>query len=211
MDLKLIKPTALSALSGLSGLTGLSFEKAVEEYKSAGGLAKVDSGILVYPDAARLEQQEKQAGDKLVVVNKQLTEWLNVKRELSSSLKDKAALLRDSLFWKHVFKLVGDSEYRKSFDAVKIPVGKIKEQRYRAILESFLERPEYRKNLTAAYSGEIGGKKDKIASSARENAEFKLDLVNAQIAKLEKEKSDLERKITVFSVLRSAMKTVETD
>ena len=183
-----------------------SRQKALEVYLDTGGVAKFEKTTgfpkLLYPTNTRLDDQIKEAEEKIAGIDKQINDWHRRHRHLKTNkATDMAALAADPLYWEHQAKLVADPAYRATYDLVKPPMHLLTRDKWRKRLKMFVRSKEYRLRLHEARVSSIGKKRAPMAEEVESRLEF-----NRQLAEQELGKLDGKRKI--LHERASAMKTM---
>ncbi len=165
-----------------------SKQKAIEVYLKHGGVLKVEEDKLIYPDKPRIKQQLSLIEKKLEYLSPRIKELEKRNKELSFfNISNLFKTTSDSLFWKHHLRKLLDEDYREASKAVAPPVNRINEQKYRRIVEQFLENDDYRKNLFEAKTSVIS--EQNLTESIEKSIKESKRLLKLRLDKLKKEKA----------------------
>jgi len=181
-------------------LPELTREEASSIYLKHGGVVKIEEEKLLYPDKKRVKQQLSLAEKKLDYLGPLIKELEKRKNNLSTyNILNAVKRSSDSLFWKHYYKKITDEEYRKTSGVVVPPIHRINEDKYRKILEQFIENENYRKNMYEAKTSVIN--EDTLSGSIEKNIDESRKLVDLRLNKLRKERAvafEKKRALMVF-------------
>ena len=108
----------------------------------------------------------------------------------------------DPLYWQHHVKMATDSDYRKSYDTVKPPIGKLKNRKHRSVAKMFITNEEYRKNLYEARTSQIGKDRDTMSESIEKTLQSNRELMDRRIKKIKKERDFFDSKVKALKALR---------
>ncbi len=174
---------------------------AIEAYVSNGGVIKLESVNplkIVYPSKARLKQQLEEARNRKKKLDSEIR---SLSRKKEGNAAKKVKVLLDPVYWKHRIKLVSDSEYRKAYETVEMPIEAASDAKHRRMVEMFVNNPEYRERLVEARTSLIGRSRGSIRETVEKNSRFRNDVIVTRISKLKKERAQAEQQEKVLSRL----------
>jgi|GEM_PF-6966790 len=165
----------------------LSKTQAVKIYLKHGGVLKQEGDKLIYPDKLKINQQLELIDKKINYLSPLIKELKEKQRDLSLfNVVNFFKRTRDSLFWKHYLRKLMDEDYRQASKAVSPPINRINEDKYRKILEQFIENEDYRKSMYEAKTSIIN--EQTLSESIEKNIKESKKLVKLRLNKLKKEK-----------------------
>ncbi len=182
--------------------------EALKRYFERGGVISVDSPSfsswprLSYPSKRRVKQQIDECRGIRALFEARVGGW---KKERWSASYSGAFLsakkFSDSLYWKHLVKKATDSDYRADACSVKLPVEMVSHGKYRAMVDMFVNNPDYRKQLAETVKNSVVYKSNRLARHASEVSELRKGVSEAQISDFEKKIAELDRDIAMLSAM----------
>jgi hypothetical protein len=181
---------------------GLSQEDAGSLYREQGGILKTYQDRLVFPDSERLVDQLAEAMLRKTSLTGQIRFWHRQHRQSApGNVLDDVARVTDVLYWEHLLKLAMEKEYRESFEKVDLPIKRMKEERYRRVIEQFVRDEAYRNRLASAKTGIIGKASGSMNESAEKNKQFRRNIVDGKLERLKEERDKVLERIKVLEAL----------
>lgn len=186
-------------------------KSALKHYFSRGGIIRVeldsqkgkDWPVLVYPTKIRLRALIREKNSLKANYLKKKKDWEKKLREaefydITHSLKK----FSSPLYWKHLAKIMSDSDYRNDAEKVKLPLHLVSDSRWKPMIRMFIEDEEYRKQLTETVEHSIVYKKHKkVARYASELRDFRKSESSKKIAELQKKIDEIERDLNSYREL----------
>jgi len=179
-----------------------ALEEALKGYFASGGIIRVQIESsnqwpkLIYPSKNRLADLIKEKQELLNDLEKQKASW---ERRLNKAnlyyLTHFFKKYAHPLYWKHIVKLLADKDYRADAQKVKIPAHLVADKRWEPMIRTFIESPEYRKQLCITFEeSPIYKKNKKLAKYSEQLIDFrkqeskrKIDEINAKIYAIKNE------------------------
>ncbi len=174
--------------------------QALEHYFSRRGIIQVEFlkenawPVLVYPPKEKLESQisELMQKQKQSFSSKWGWQMTQLKARTRNAV-DHTKKLSDPLFWQHVAKTATDKEYRIAAKSIGLKSKLIAHEKYRPMIDSFVNNPEYRSQLvetvkhSPAYRMHEG-----LAKSAEQQKELHLNISASQLKKTQTKLDEYE-------------------
>ncbi|MDO8625744.1 MAG: hypothetical protein Q7R47_06690 [Candidatus Diapherotrites archaeon] len=111
---------------------------------------------IVYPTKLKLKKDLERIEKMRSDVSKRHNEWQGT---LNRAKMDGATIhlkkFVEPTYWKHVTKMMTDSDYRADAQSVKLPVHLVSHKRYKPMVEMFVNNLDYRKQLTETVQNSI--------------------------------------------------------
>jgi len=187
-------------------------QEAVKTYLAMGGVTKFEKTdgfpVLVYPTPKRLEDQIREAEDKISGWDKQLGDWSRRHKHLKTDkVTDLAKRAADPLYWEHRTKLVTDPAYRATYDLVRPPIHLLNREKWRRRLKLFIRSKEYRLRLHEARVSSIGKKRAPMAEEVEARLDFNRQMAKNELKKIEGKRNKLNKKLSAMKTLLSWSKS----
>jgi len=180
----------------------LSIDEACRAYSGSGGILRTENGRLVFPGKDRLVEQMTETAMRRDSLTEQIRFWHRLHRDTASSnALTEVARLTDPLYWEHMLKMATEKDYRDAFEKVALPMRHMSDNKYRKIVETFVNNSDYRRRLVEAKTSEIGLVGDTIKESADKKLEFKRKIIGEKLEKLKKERVKVTDKLQMLDVL----------
>ncbi|MFH0986875.1 MAG: hypothetical protein V1911_02375 [Candidatus Micrarchaeota archaeon] len=186
----------------------VSFEQAVIDYQSFGGVVKMDSSIegspkLLYPHSERLISQLSVLDKKIAYLNAQIGEYTGMKRAKTiGDMKSSVIKFKEPSYWKHLIQLGADAKYREQYKKIRPPMNKFDDPRWGAVAREFVKSSEYRNRLYEAKTSIIGEKSGSITGSISKTEQHTGDLMDRRLVKLRAElESFVKKRDAISSIL----------
>ncbi|MEM3412096.1 MAG: hypothetical protein QW735_00085 [archaeon] len=172
-------------------------EKIISEYLAIGGIIKrSDSGEIIYPTRRRLQSQINLLTKKASYFDSQIRFYEKKKKEIrGSSIVRIVSSKLDLIYWKHIFKLNFDKDYRAAYEELKPPIDKLSDPQIKKIMSYFINNKEYRDRLLEAKQTL---NRDSLSEEFQAIFEDKLTFIENNIKRLESEKNKLLTKIKIL-------------
>jgi hypothetical protein len=170
---------------------------ALKHYFSKGGVVSIagsekDWPKLLYPTKDSLKQKIFDCQEKRKKYESSLADW---KRHFVQAqfyhILNNFKKLKEPVYWKHLAKILSDSDYRKDAESVKLPAHLVSDKHWKPMVQMFVSDLEYRKQLTETVENSIVYKDRTVAKYADDSREFRMSQSKRQI-------DDLEKKILVL-------------
>ena len=180
----------------------LAIDEACRAYSGNGGILRTEKGRLIFPDKDRLIEQMTETAMRKDSLTEQIRFWHRLHRDTASSnTLTEVARLTDPLYWEHMLKMATEKDYRDAFEKVALPMRHMSDNKYRKIVETFVNNPDYRRRLVEAKTSEMGRAGDTIKESADKNLEFKKKIIEGKLEKLKEERMKVADKLQMLDVL----------
>lgn len=187
---------------------------ALKDYFSFGGfLSMISSGNgwpkLIYPSKQRIVFQLNELDSSRKLFESKLNDWQKKNSEAKNYKKTMFfKKFSEPVYWKHLMKTITDKEYKNSTERVKLPVDLVADKKYKAMIETFLNDDEYRRQLIEAFENSVVYKTDKrLAKHASYLQEFRKEMSETKIKELTIKLKSINKNI---SCLKEIMKWAET-
>ena len=165
--------------------------QALEHYFSRKGIIQVEFAktkgwpVLIYPPQEKIQLQidELEQKQKQFSTSKRSWQLTQLKARTRSAVQHTKKLV-DPLFWQHVTKKAVDKEYRDAVLSVGVKSKLIANEKYRPMMDSFVNNPKYRSQLvetvktSPAYRMHEG-----LAKNADQQKELQLHISASQLKK----------------------------
>ncbi|MFH1751796.1 MAG: hypothetical protein ABH821_02560 [archaeon] len=172
----------------------------LKRYFEKGGIVSVVNKkssswpLLRYPSPLKIRQLNDELKAEKQRLEKELSDWKkrNTKAKYSD-LSLNVKKFKDKLFWKHSLKMVTDSDYRTDAKEVSLPSQLVSTERFRPMIDMFVNNIEYRKQLTETVKDSIVYKNNRKLGQYNDQIQaFRLESSDKKIKELEKDLSDLK-------------------
>ncbi len=187
---------------------------ALKDYFAFGGfLSMLPSGNgwpkLIYPSKQRIIFQLNELDLSRKLFESKLNDW---KKKNSEAKNYKKTIFfkkfAEPVYWKHLMKTMTDKEYKHSTERVKLPVDLVADKKYKAMIETFLNDTEYRRQLIEAFENSVVYKKDKkLAKHASHLQELRKEISETKIKELTAKLESINKNI---NCLKEIMKWAES-
>lgn len=182
--------------------------EALKKYLEYGGVISVnDNGSswpkITYPSPLKLNADLSELAELRNNLSKKHKDWTKQKSDAKNyHAKHNVLKLSNPLYWKHKAKTMRDSSYRKASEQVKLPVHLVSDPRWKPMIKTFLEDPEYRQQLTETVQNSIVYTKEKrVAKYADTLNKFRSDVSETKITELGKKLSALDSRIAILRTM----------
>lgn len=179
---------------------------ALKQYFSSGGVISTvpkKNGWpgLTYPNPLRLKKKidELEAKKKVLLEKKQ--DWQKKWKSAESYHRmHNRKKLSNSLYWKHFFKTMTNSEYRNDVNKVKLPVHLVSDKRWEPMIRMFITDYDYRKQLADTVENSVVYKNDRrVAKFADTLKEFRMTASEKKLTELDEKIKKIENEIFVLN------------
>ncbi len=182
---------------------------ALEQYFAIGGVIRAhpsekDWPKLTYPSYMVIKRKLVDLKDKKRLYSERYSAWKKSYDKASRYHQiNQVKKLKEPLYWKHMSKMITDTDYRNDSNSVKLPVHLVGDPRWRPMVKMFVNDIDYRKQLTETVTTSIIYKKDKkVARYADELKEFRMTASNKQMV-------DLQSKLDHINATEKALKEIQ--
>lgn len=177
---------------------------ALKRYFERGGVIKVTPNgngwpKVIYPSPDRISQQlhEQQELKKQLLQKKK--SWSNShaaakRHEITLQFKKVA----DPLYWQHQVKKLTDADYRNDVERTKIPMRLVSDNRYRPMVEMFINNIDYRKQLAETVETSVVYRHSKIAQYAETRSGFRQEVSKNQVDDLTQKLKEVEEDVVMY-------------
>lgn len=183
--------------------------KSLEKYFAIGGVIKAYKSEtewpkLTYPSSVVLDSKISEVHEKKKFLEEKLKGWKKAHSAASNYHQVNDLLkLKEPLYWKHVAKMVADSDYRKDAEAVKLPAHLVGDKKWQPMVKMFVNDLDYRKQLSETVRTSIVYKKDKkVAKYADQLQDFRMETSGKQI-------KDIEDKVADYDATDKALREMQ--
>jgi len=173
--------------------------EALEKYFSTGGVIKAfpsdtEWPKISYPSYMVLNTKLDEVKKKHNSYKEKLGGWKKSYNSASHYHQfNQIKKFKEPLYWKHLAKIVSNSDYRKDSDSVKLPAHLVADNKWKPMVKMFVNDLEYRKQLAETVNTSIVYKKDKkVAKYADDLQDFRMGASGKQIEGLDKKLAELE-------------------
>ncbi|MDD5147863.1 MAG: hypothetical protein PHH08_00180 [Candidatus ainarchaeum sp.] len=180
---------------------------ALKHYFSKGGVVSIalsekDWPRLLYPTKDSLRQKISECAEKRKKYESSLGDWKKhfVQAQLYHVVNN-VKKLKEPLYWKHVAKVVTDSDYRKDAESVRLPAHLVSDKRWKPMVQMFVNDLDYRKQLTETVETSIVYRDKTVAKYADDTREFRMSQSGKQIDDLEKKIAAIDADISALQEL----------
>ncbi|MCD6479105.1 MAG: hypothetical protein J7L44_04450 [Candidatus Diapherotrites archaeon] len=184
-------------------------EEALKEYFANGGIIRVQINSskewpkLIYPSERRLKYLIDKKREQRAELLRQKSQWQ--KRLQNAKLYHVVHFFKkyaEPVYWKHVAKLIIDSDYRHDATKVKLPAHLAGDERWKPMIKMFVENPEYRKQLCITFEeSPIYRKNKKLARYSDQLLEFRKQESTRKIKELDAKIDALEKEVAILKKL----------
>ncbi len=178
---------------------------ALKHYFSKGGIISMAANgkefpTLLYPSKLRVKKQVDELQTLRHHYSERLSSW---KKKLNQAkvyfTVHNVKKFKEPLYWKHMAKYLGNSDYRKDSDSVKLPVSLVSDPRWKPMVKMFVNDLDYRKQLTQTVDESVVYAKDKkVAKYAEDLQEFRSEQSSRKIAELDKKIAEIDADIAAL-------------
>jgi hypothetical protein len=183
--------------------------EALRYHFQKGGVIQIDSNVgkewpkLIYPSQKKLLEQIERFSKQHRTFSSQRRSWeLNLFKAKSQNTLAHVRKIVDPLFWQHIAKKAVDEQYRKDAEAIDLHSRLISHQKYRPMINAFVNNEEYRKQLTQTVKESIVYKDHKgLARHAEETRKLQMTVSGEQKEKASKKLDINQRQLFVLKEL----------
>ncbi len=182
--------------------------KALKHYFESGGVVSLapqekNWPKLLYPPKAKLQEQLTELERVKKQYEIRLSDWGKQHHAAKTyHLRHSVLKLKEPLYWKHLVKLAADKEYRVDAESVKLPAHLVSDPKWRAMVQMFVEDPEYRRQLADTVQTSVVYKNNKqVAKFATELQDFREKQTGRQIEDLKEKLAVIQKQEHVYKEL----------
>jgi hypothetical protein len=162
---------------------------------------------IMYPNKIYFKNKNKELKKKLDELNKFKKFWLKKNKDAKNYYRNiENTKYFKKNYWKHKIKKLTNENYAQDIKNTKLTEKTLMDPEYKNLLNTFLLDPDYRKKLTDTVNNSIIYKKQKIGDISKKKQEFKIELSNNNIKKLNKEIEDIKFKIKTNKIILKTIK-----
>ena len=189
---------------------------ALAKYFGDGGVISVkangsDWPTLVYPSKQRLETQIDSLSSLKSRFEKEKAVWeKKLIEEKLYHFRNNVYKFSEPVYWKHLFKILTNFEYKHDAGEVSLPAHLISDKRWKPMIKMFVDNIEYRKQLVETVQQGIVYKDDKrVGRYANDLRDFRIDVSAKKISELTKKVQTLDEQINSLKQIMGWAKAKE--
>jgi len=176
---------------------------AIRQYLKTGGIIKTDDGEkfrIIYPT-------KKMIDDRITSLRRQRTYYVKEINKLKSLERDftPIRLAFDPLYIKHQMKMLSNQKYREAFKRLGFSWEHFLDPKTRKIIEQFMDNPDYRARVLQALDESPIYKSRRFGAISEAARNTRREIINKKIQILQRKVDELERQITVLTLLKRWM------
>jgi hypothetical protein len=182
---------------------------ALEQYFAIGGVIRAhksdkDWPKITYPSYLVIQRKLSDLKNSKQIYSQRYAAWKkSYNRALNYHKNHQIKKLKEPLYWKHMTRMMIDSDYRNDANKVSLPAHLVSDPRWKPMVKMFVTDIEYRKQLTETVTTSIVYKKNKkVAKYADELKEFRMSASNKQM-------EDLQKKLDIIEKTETALKELQ--